>query len=173
MSTFFDLRNIHAVVGSKPKSCSSTLKSPSTVYFTPIIGSNVIINNEEISLPDEKGSCYAIDVCTSEMTWVLSKEGAKAIKACSIFKNLKQAGWDIELKEVMFPGDKEKIPMVGSLWSDEQNGKHTGYDMMLSGKMKAKLNNDANDVKMALAYEGNVFVNTENINDVCMLSYLS
>lgn len=165
MSTYFDLRNVHALVGSDAKSCSSILKSPSVVHFSPNIGSKVIINNEELLLPDEEGSCYAIDVCTSAMTWVLSKGSAKLVKQWSVLKKLKQAGWDVDIRQVMFSGD-ERLTTNVSMWDDEGDGKQIGYDTLLRGKIMAKLNNSKNDVKISLDYDGDIYMNSDNISDV-------
>lgn len=165
ISTYFDLRNIHTVVGSELKGCSSILKSPSVVYFSPNIGSKVIINNEELLLPDEEGSCYAIDVCTSAMSWVLSKGSTKLVKEWSVLKKLKQGGWDMDLKQVMFPGDERltaKVPM----WDDEEDGKQIEHDTLFRGKIMANLNNSKNDVKISLDYEGDIYMNSDNISNV-------
>lgn len=166
-SSSFDINDIHASTRSKSKTCSSILKSSSVITYEPSIGSMMTFG-EEIALPDEKGFCFAIDVCTSDVGFSLPSESTKAMKSSTLFQDTRKAGWDIDLTGAVFPGIRNTTVTLGTyLW----NGKHMEnvqpqkYQAVLKGKMKTRLENKQN-VKVSLDYQGDVFIDTTNITEV-------
>ncbi|KAK3696474.1 hypothetical protein QZH41_002436 [Actinostola sp. cb2023] len=163
----FDLSNIHATIGSKSKFSSSLLNSSNLVIYEPSIGPTISLGEDNMSLDDTKGFCYAIDVCTSDVSISLPRASVKALTSSPFLQDMKTAGWEIEPKGIAFTGITRRSVILESQWNGRNmvHQKTQDYKFAIEGKMKSKLKNKRG-VKVSLEYEGDVYVDTVNVTEV-------